>query len=148
MQQDFNLVRFLLAQENDYVGALQELRLGKKRTHWIWYIFPQLKGLGRSAMAETYGITGLDEARAYLAHPILGARLKESIEAMESQYSDDATSVLGELDALKLKSCLTLFSCVAPSEKIFKHAIDRFFSGKLDAVTLALISNIPQAYRE
>jgi len=147
-QDEFNLVRFLDAQENTYARALEELRAGKKRSHWIWYVFPQIKGLGRSVVAQTYGITGMNEARAYLAHPILGTRLKESIEAIESQHSDNATSVLGELDALKFRSCLTLFSCAAPSEEVFKHSIDRFFSGNLDAATLALITNITGEYRE
>jgi uncharacterized protein (DUF1810 family) len=137
----FRLARFLDAQENSYADALGELRSGKKRSHWIWYIFPQLKGLGLSANAEFYGLTGLDEARAYLADPLLSPRLKEAIEVTLANPFLSAASILGELDALKFRSCLTLFSLADPSEPLFSTALERFFGGEHDARTIELINN-------
>lgn len=135
----FNLSRFVHAQENSYDHILTELRLGRKRTHWIWYIFPQLKGLGVSANSEKYGLTGLNEARAYLADPILGSRLRECIEIMLLHQSAGAESVLGVLDALKFNSCLTLFSLAEPSEKTILKALDQFFVGERDRRTIELL---------
>ena len=136
---NFHLARFLEAQENAYVTALAELRAGLKQSHWIWYVFPQLRGLGLSAHSEKYGLESLAEARAYLANPILSQRLREATEAILSHRSLDATSVLGELDALKFQSCLTLFSLAEPSEEIFVVALERFFAGERDARTLELL---------
>lgn len=136
---EFRLARFLDAQKNSYDIALAELSAGRKRSHWIWYVFPQLRGLGFSANADTYGLVSLAEARAYLADPLLGQRLKEAIEAMLAHRSLDAASVLGELDALKFRSCLTLFSLADPSEPIFANALERFFDGERDARTLELL---------
>ena len=135
----FDLVRFLDAQESSYATALSELRSGRKRSHWIWYIFPQLRGLGLSANAETFGLAGLAEARAYLVNPVLGPRLIEAMEVILAHSSLDAASILGELDALKFRSCLTLFSLANPAEPIFRKALERFFSGELDARTLELL---------
>ena len=135
----FRLTRFLDAQENSYPTALRELRGGKKRSHWIWYIFPQLKGLGLSSTSEMYGVNGLTEARAYLTNPILRQRLIEATEAMLAHDSLDASTILGELDALKFRSCLTLFSLADPDEPIFAKALERFFDGTLDARTLELL---------
>ena len=136
---EFRLGRFLEAQEASYATALQELSSGKKRTHWIWYVFPQLSGLGTSSMSVKYGIPGLPEARLYLAHPVLGQRLRESTEAMLGHQGSSAESVLGELDATKFRSCLTLFSLADPTSQVFNAALDRFFPGERDRKTLALL---------
>ncbi len=138
---EFNLDRFIEAQKNAYAVALSELRAGRKKSHWIWYVFPQLKGLGRSSTSEIYGLTGLTEARAYLAHPLLGQWLREAIEAMLAHKTFDAASVLGELDALKFRSCLTLFSLAHPNEPIFTNALERFFAGEQDARTIELLKD-------
>ena len=135
----FNLARFLVAQEGSYDLALNELRSGRKRSHWMWYDFPQPKGLGQSTNSQLYGISGLAEARAYIRHPVIGKRLLEAIGALLVNPNSDAISILGELDALKLKSCLTLFSVAQPSEKIFRIALDRLFDGHFDVRTLDLI---------
>ncbi|PUA27456.1 MAG: calpastatin [Cellvibrio sp. 79] len=136
---EFNLDRFLDAQEHSYGTALTELRAGKKRSHWIWYIFPQLRGLGVSPTSHTYGVASLKETHAYLDHPVLGLRLREAIKLVLDQKNPNAEDVLGELDALKFKSCLTLFSLAAPSERIFSDALERFFSGERDIQTLKLL---------
>lgn len=136
---EFDLNRFLEAQEASYATALQELRSGKKRTHWIWYVFPQLRGLGTSSMSAKYGMSGLREARLYLAHPVLGQRLRESTEVMLGHQASSAESVLGELDAAKFRSCLTLFSLAEPTTQVFNAALDRFFSGLRDRKTLDLL---------
>ena len=138
-QDHFNLARFLDAQEQDYNRALNELRSGRKRSHWIWYIFPQLRGLGRSTNAEIYGIFDLMEAKAYLAHSILGERLRQSVNVLMALGTSNATSILGELDALKFKSCLTLFSYADPAESIFNDALQRFFAGERDVGTIRLL---------
>lgn len=139
MTNDFDLSRFTDAQQSSYATALAELRAGHKRTHWIWYVFPQLRGLGRSSTAERYGLTGLAEARAYLAHPVLGERLREAIGAVLEHEAKGASAVLGELDAMKFKSCLTLFSLADPSEPLFRRALEAFFGGQLDEQTLKLL---------
>ena len=134
----YHLQRFIAAQEHAYAPALAELRAGRKRTHWVWYIFPQLQGLGFSAMAQTYGIAGVDEARAYLAHPLLGARLVECVQAMLAHTGLPAAGILGEIDAIKFRSCLTLF-VAAGGQPVFHEALQRFFAGVPDAQTLALL---------
>jgi len=139
MPDEFHLARFINAQKDSYATALSELRSGKKQSHWIWYVFPQLKGLGHSFNSEHYGLSGLAEARAYLADPILGARLREAIETMLRHESLSAASMLGELDALKFKSSLTLFSLAVPSERIFADALKRFFDSERDARTIELL---------
>jgi uncharacterized protein (DUF1810 family) len=136
---EFDLARFLAAQKGSYAEALSELRAGKKRSHWIWWVFPQLKGLGLSSTSEIYGLSGLDEARAYLADQLLAQRLKEAVNAMLAHSSSSAASILGELDAFKFRSCLTLFSLAAPSEKIFADALAQFFDGERDARTIELL---------
>lgn len=135
----FHLARFTEAQETSYASALAELRSGRKKTHWIWFVFPQLRGLGTSFNAERYGLTGLTEAQAYLEHPVLGHRLREATEAMLAHQAKGARAVLGDIDALKLCSCLTLFSLADPSEKIFRVALDGFFNGECDRRTLTLL---------
>jgi len=141
----FGLSRFLDVQASSYGEALAELRAGRKRSHWIWYVFPQIAGLGRSATSNRFGLSGLQEAAAYLAHPVLGGRLREAVRAMLAHPSMSATDILGELDAIKLRSSLTLFQLVAPTETLFSEALERFFAGHPDPMTLQIISNQGEA---
>ena len=142
MADPFNLQRFIDAQATDFPTALEELRSGSKRSHWTWYIFPQLKGLGRTATAQFYGIGSIDEARAYLAHPVLGARLRESVAALMAWAGrKPAEQILGPVDTMKLRSCLTLFEA-ASGDRSFGHAIDAFFDGRRDDVTLRLLTKL------
>jgi uncharacterized protein (DUF1810 family) len=134
-----SLDRFLKAQEEDYETALSEIRSGHKRSHWIWYIFPQLKGLGFSSTSEYYGINGLSEAKSYMENAILRARLIEISEALLTLESSDAEDVMGYPDNLKLMSSMTLFAEAAPEEKAFQRVLDKFFGGKKDQRTLKLI---------
>jgi uncharacterized protein (DUF1810 family) len=136
----FNLARFVEAQSRDYETALGEIRAGRKRSHWIWYILPQLSGLGSSRMSVTYGITGIEEARAYLAHPVLGVRLRECVEAMLASPHASADQILGDIDAMKFRSCITLFRQVEAKESCFDRALGRFFAGKPDSRTLDLLA--------
>jgi uncharacterized protein (DUF1810 family) len=133
---DFDLDRFVDAQAAWFATALKELRAGRKRTHWIWFVFPQLAGLGMSETSQRYGVSGLAEARAYLAHPVLGPRLREAVEAMLGHRNASAQSILGDLDAMKFRSCLTLFSRAAPTEPAFVDALARFFPDGPDPRTL------------
>jgi uncharacterized protein (DUF1810 family) len=135
----FNLDRFLQAQAKDYASALAELRAGKKVTHWIWYVLPQLKGLGTSSRAAFYGMRSADEARAYLAHRVLGARLTETVAAMNALRGLSAADILGPVDAAKFRSCLTLFLSVDPGNTFFREALDKYFAGVQDERTLALL---------
>jgi len=139
----FDLSRFVQAQDDRYDQALAELRAGRKRSHWIWYILPQLQALGRSAMAREYGIEGLDEAAAYLAHPVLGPRLLACVKALLTHRDRAATDILGEVDAMKLRSCLTLFQVAAPEVPCFKDALRAFYRGVPDPETLRLLSPVP-----
>lgn len=141
----FNLGRFVREQERDYAQALGELRAGRKKTHWIWYVLPQMKGLGSSEMSEYFGITGPDEARAYLAHPVLGGRLVECVAAISAHADQQAATVLGSLDAIKYQSCLTLFASIAGHESVYARALQQHFAGKLDQRTLELIGKSPSA---
>jgi uncharacterized protein (DUF1810 family) len=136
-----NLQRFIDAQSGVYESALAELCAGAKRSHWMWFIFPQLAGLGRSPTAQHYAISSLDEARAYLEHPLLGPRLRECVEALlpwAGRYS--AEQVLGPIDALKLKSNLTLFAQVEP-DGLFSAGLAALFGGERDERTLALLAH-------
>jgi uncharacterized protein (DUF1810 family) len=135
----FNLQRFVDAQASNYDRALAELRAGRKASHWIWYIFPQLAGLGVSHASQFYGLAGLDEARAYLAHPLLGPRLHECIEAMLAQTDSTAEDVLGVTDAMKFRSSMTLFARAAPEDARFAGALTWFFWGEEDPKTLRLL---------
>ena len=130
-----DLSRFLNAQETSWPTALAELRAGRKRSHWMWWIFPQIAGLGRSDTAQRYAIRSLDEARAYQAHPVLGPRLREATAAVITAPGD-AEAILGVIDALKLRSSMTLFEAAAGDPTPFRAALDRFFSGGRDAATL------------
>lgn len=138
----YDLNRFLKAQERDYDTALSEIRSGRKRSHWIWYIFPQVKGLGFSSTSEFYGIDGLAEAKAYMENEALRRRLIEISEALLALESSDAGDVMGYPDDLKLKSSMTLFEEAAPEEKIFLKVLDKFFGGKKDERTLEILKRM------
>jgi uncharacterized protein (DUF1810 family) len=133
----FELQRFVSAQDahGTYDEALRELRRGRKETHWMWFVFPQIAGLGRSATARRYELSGLPEAQAYAAHPVLGRRLVESARALADQSEHDAERVLGPVDAAKLRSSMTLFARAVPDEPVFAEVLDRFFAGALDERT-------------
>ena len=133
----FGLQRFLDAQDLDgiYDQALRELRAGRKHSHWMWFVFPQVKGLGSSPMAQHYAISGLAEARAYLAHPLLGRRLIECARALTALQGTDAVAVFGPVDAQKLQSSMTLFARAAPDEPVFCAVLDQYFGGALDTGT-------------
>jgi uncharacterized protein (DUF1810 family) len=135
----FDLNRFLTAQADNYDDALAEIRGGRKRTHWMWYVFPQLDGLGSSPTAKHFAIKSLDEAKAYLEHPVLGARLRECAEAALGLASNSATEVFGSPDDLKLKSCATLFACVSPPGSVFEQLLGKFYQGARDPRTLQLL---------
>jgi uncharacterized protein (DUF1810 family) len=135
-----DLARFVEAQDGVYDRAVGELRAGRKRTHWIWFILPQLEGLGRSPTAKRYGIASREEARAYLEHPILGPRLLGAVAAaMQAQGAPDAHALFGSPDDLKFRSCLTLFAEVAEDPAPFEAALDRFYGGERDPDTLRLL---------
>lgn len=136
---NYNLDRFKKVQKVDYPIALEEIKSGCKKSHWMWYIFPQLKGLGFSEMANYYGIAGKAEAVAYLADDVLKNRLVEISTALLSLKSSDATKILGCPDDLKLKSCMTLFSAVAAEMDIFEKVLEKFFNGEKDEKTLKLL---------
>ena len=135
----YDLNRFIEAQEVNYDDALSELRAGRKRTHWMWYVFPQIAGLGNSAMSYRYGIRSEDEARAYLAHPVLGPRLTECAEAVLAIDNRSAHDIFGSPDDLKLKSSATLFAHVSPPGSVFERILDRYYSSERDPRTLALL---------
>ena len=138
----FNLARFSEAQENCYETALFELQRGKKRSHWIWFIFPQIDGLGISATAQKYAIKTLDEARAYLHHPVLGPRLLECCEALlKLEVGRSASQIMGYPDDLKLRSSMTLFSLVADTEEQFKAVLDKYYGGEPDPRTIAIVES-------
>ena len=134
------LHRFLDAQAAQYETALAELRRGRKQTHWIWYVLPQLRGLGMSSMSHQYGIAGLAEAQAYLAHPVLGKRLRECVSAICAHQGTSATEILGDIDAMKFRSCLTLFSSVEQDSQLFSQTLKQFFGGKPDMQTIKLLA--------
>lgn len=134
-----SLERFVDAQAGVHEAALAELRAGRKEGHWMWFVLPQLAGLGHSAMATRYGIAGLAEAHAYVAHPVLGARLRECARALADLPTCDAVAVLGPVDAVKLRSSMTLFARAAPEEPVFGEVLDQFFGGEPDERTLALL---------
>jgi uncharacterized protein (DUF1810 family) len=135
----FDLERFVAAQEGVYQGALRELRQGRKTGHWIWFIFPQLVGLGRSEMSRVYGIESLAEARAYLEHPVLGPRLRECASSVLATRGATADEIFGPLDATKVRSSMTLFHRAAPDEPMFRDMLDRFYGGVPDEATDALL---------
>jgi len=133
----FDLQRFVAAQDagGTYDRAVAELRRGRKASHWMWFVFPQIAGLGYSPASRAYAITGLAEARAYLAHPVLGPRLTGCAAILAGLRGRTAEQVFGEVDALKLCSSMTLFSCAAPGEPVFRQVLDQYFGGVPDAAT-------------
>ena len=141
MDDPFDLARFVEAQDTGatYDAALRELRAGRKTSHWMWFVLPQLAGLGRSSTARHYALRGPDEARAYLAHPVLGPRLRECTQVLAHLPTADPVAVLGSVDAQKLRSCMTLFALVAPQEPVFREVLDRWFGGQDDPLTRELL---------
>jgi uncharacterized protein (DUF1810 family) len=137
----YNLNRFVRAQDVDFERALAEIRNGRKRSHWMWYIFPQLDGLGSSPTAKFYAIKGLDEARAYIAHVILGPRLLECAEAALALSDRSATDIFGHPDDLKLRSCATLFARVLPPGSVFERILEIYYDGQPDDRTLLLLGS-------
>ena len=138
MDDPYDLQRFVEAQAPFYGQALAELRDGRKRTHWMWFIFPQLSGLGHSAMAQRYAIASLDEAKAYLAHPLLGSRLRECAHAVLAVPDRSIHEIFGSPDDLKLRSCLTLFELAAPQEAVFARCLEKYYAGRRDERTVSL----------
>lgn len=139
----FDLNRFVSAQEGLFETALAELRRGEKRSHWMWFIFPQIAGLGLSSTSRKYAIRSLDEARAYLAHPVLGQRLLDCCQAILSVHGRSADEIMGCPDDLKLRSSMTLFALAGDSHSEFRQVIDRYFDGQLDRRTLELLDVAP-----
>ena len=140
-RKDHSLERFVDAQERMYNMALTEVKSGKKLSHWIWYIFPQLKGLGMSGNSHYYGIDNIEEAKAYLQHPILGARLREITSVFLGLTGKNAQDVFGYLDAMKVRSCMTLFNEVADDD-LFRKVLERYYSGLADERTLTILGKL------
>jgi len=140
MADAYNLHRFLDAQERVYDRVLAELRAGRKSSHWMWFIFPQIAGLGHSAMAQKFSITSLDEAKAYLQHPVLGQRLRECTQLVLNVNGRSAEDIFGYPDDLKFRSCMTLFLTAATDNRLFKDALLKYFDGKPDQLTLDILA--------
>ena len=137
MADPYQLERFVVAQdEGSYRAAVAELRAGRKTSHWMWFIFPQVAGLGRSAAAQHFAISSLDEAQAYLRHPVLGPRLRECVQLLAALDGKSADQILGGVDAMKLRSSLTLFMAAAPDEPLFRDVLAKYFGGAADQLTL------------
>jgi uncharacterized protein (DUF1810 family) len=141
----YDLNRFLKAQENDYASALAEIRNGQKTSHWMWYIFPQFDGLAVSSTSKHYAIKSVPEAKAYLAHPILGPRLLECAEAVLQLEGRSATEIFGSPDDLKLRSSATLFACVSPPGSAFDRLLGKYYGGVRDRKTLQLLGLAPKS---
>jgi uncharacterized protein (DUF1810 family) len=141
-----DLDRFVDAQEPIYDGVIAELLRGRKTSHWMWFVFPQLAGLGRSETSRYYAIASLDEAQAYLAHPVLGARLRECVNALLAVPAGrSAEDIFGSVDAVKLRSSMTLFHRAAPDDPLFAQVLDRYFGGAADPATDALLRSVSRA---
>jgi uncharacterized protein (DUF1810 family) len=140
MSTSYDLDRFITGQQAVYDGVLDELRAGRKVGHWIWFIFPQIAGLGHSPMSQLYAIASLDEARAYLAHPVLGTRLRECAVIVLATRGRTALEIFGSIDAMKLRSSITLFHRAAPDEPVFGQVLERFFGGIADEATDARLA--------
>jgi uncharacterized protein (DUF1810 family) len=141
MDDPFNLERFVAAQEPVYDRVRAELREGDKRSHWMWFVFPQIAGLGHSPMARAFAISSRAEARAYLDHPVLGARLRESTALVNAVAGRSAERILGGIDAMKFRSSMTLFAEIAPEEPLFVEALDKYFGGEKDELTLEKLAS-------
>ena len=133
------LDRFLDAQRGDYAAALAEVRRGRKTSHWMWYIFPQIAGLGQSSTARYYSIRDLEEAREYYAHPVLGQRLREISGVLLELRGSDPVAVFGGIDSMKLKSSMTLFAVAAPDDPLFRQVLDKYYGGEQDVLTLRIL---------
>ena len=140
MKDPFDLARFVAAQDEDatYERAVAELRRGRKSSHWMWFVFPQLAGLGRSPTAVHYAISSVDEARAYLRHPVLGSRLVTCAEILADLSGRSAEQIFGAIDAMKLHSSMTLYTFADPDQPAFAAVLDRYFGGRADEATLRL----------
>lgn len=136
-----SLQRFVDAQSDVYGAVLEELRRGRKRSHWMWFVFPQVRGLGSSATAQRYALDGVADARAYLSHPVLGPRLLACVDILLGLEGATAEAIFGHPDCLKLRSCLTLFALAAPAEARFGAALDKYFGGQADPLTLRALDN-------
>jgi uncharacterized protein (DUF1810 family) len=136
MEDPYRLSRFVHAQNRNYEEVISELRTGRKVSHWMWYIFPQVKGLGRSSMAKEYAIDSLSEAQAYLRHPLLGSRLIECSQLLLAIDGKRASDVFGSVDAIKLRSSMTLFTRADPQQTVFRQVLDRYFQGSEDPETI------------
>ena len=136
----FNLARFVDAQKPVYETALSELRRGRKTSHWMWFIFPQVAGLGYSAMSQRYAISGLDEAKAYLAHPVLGSRLRECAETALAVEGRSASAIFGSPDDMKLQSSMTLFAQADGDGSVFGKVLEKYYGGEMDGQTLELLA--------
>ena len=141
MNTDTTLQRFLDAQNDDYERALAEIKNGRKQSHWMWYVFPQIQGLGFSPMVKLYAISSLDEAVSYLNHPVLGSRLIAISKALLSIEKKTALQIMGSPDDVKLKSSMTLFSALPDADPVFQAVLDKFFAGSPDQRTLDIIKN-------
>lgn len=141
MADQYDLERFVTAQDRGgtYLAALSELRAGRKRSHWMWFVFPQIAGLGQSSISRHYAISSMAEAKAYLRHPVLGPRLVECARVVAATRASTAEQIFGGIDAMKLRSSMTLFARAASQEMVFQDVIDRYFDGNEDAATLARI---------
>jgi uncharacterized protein (DUF1810 family) len=137
MADRFNLERFVDAQARVYEQVRRELKAGRKESHWMWFIFPQIKGLGQSAMSIRFAIASLDEAKAYLGHPVLGQRLRECATLALDVEGRTARDIFGSIDEMKFRSSMTLFARAAPDEEVFQRCLDKYFAGSPDPVTLA-----------
>lgn len=136
---EYDLSRFVAAQQKNYQRALTEIKAGRKTSHWMWYVFPQIRGLGRSAMSQLYAIQSLDEAKAFLAHPYLEKNLLEICQALLDLDACDPRIVFGRPDDMKLKSSMTLFACASEADHIFLAVLDKYFNGRQDQRTLKII---------
>lgn len=139
MTDRYDLNRFVQAQERDYARALAEIRAGQKRSHWMWYIFPQFAGLGSSSTSQFYAIKSVAEAQAYLSHPVLGPRLVECTQALLAVEDRSAAEIFGSPDDLKLRSCATLFATLCPAGSVFEQLLETYFQGRRDDKTLHLL---------
>jgi uncharacterized protein (DUF1810 family) len=135
-QDPYNLQRFVDAQQPVFARVITELKQGRKRGHWIWFIFPQLKGLGHSSNSEVFGISSLQEATAYVQHPVLGPRLLQCTQLVNSVQGSSAEHIFGEIDAMKVRSSMTLFAKATPDNQIFIDAINKYFAGEFDGLTI------------
>ena len=142
MTDEFNLQRFVEAQRPVYDRVLRELRVGRKESHWMWFIFPQIAGLGRTPTSVFYAIASLDEARAYLAHPVLGPRLKECAKLVLDVEGSTARDIFGEIDEMKFRSSMTLFARADPGTSVFADCLEAFFAGDPDPATLAKLGDV------